>query len=111
VAYDSDVEAVCRLIQETVRGVEGILKEREIDVLLVELGDSALILQVRWWIDSYVHTSPTIDRVHRTLLKALDEAGVDLPYNTQDVHLKLGAQEMRLLARGMKFGDDVDSGP
>jgi small-conductance mechanosensitive channel len=67
--------------------VPGVLPYAEIEVLYDEVGDSAMILCVRWWIESYADARRRRDQVHRALQKALDAAGIELPYPTQTLHL------------------------
>jgi small-conductance mechanosensitive channel len=87
IAYGSDIEVARRIIVDTVRQVEGVLPEEPVDVLYIEMGDSARILRVRWWIVSYVDTRQVLDRVHTTMERALDEAGVEMPFPTQSINL------------------------
>jgi small-conductance mechanosensitive channel len=89
IGYGSDIEAVRKLMTDTVRQVEGVLPDQPVDVLYNEVGDSAMIFRVRWWIESYTDTRRVIDRVHTALQIALDQAGVDLPYPTQTLKLEL----------------------
>ena len=88
VAYGTEIEAAERLIIDTVRQVPGVLREEEVEVLYDEMGDWAMILRVRWWIESYADTRRMYDRVHRALQDALDEAGIEMPFPTQTLHLE-----------------------
>ena len=54
VGDDTDLEVARRLIVDTVRGVEGVLADRPIDALYIEMGSSGVIFRVRWWIETYV---------------------------------------------------------
>jgi small-conductance mechanosensitive channel len=89
IGYGSDIEAVRKLMTDTVGQVEGVLPDQPVDVLYNEVGDSAMIFRVRWWIESYADTRRVIDRVHTALQIALDKAGVDLPFPTQTLKLEL----------------------
>jgi small-conductance mechanosensitive channel len=89
VGYGADLEAARRIIIDTVRQVEGVLPDKPVDALYIEMGDSARILRVRWWIESYVETRQMVDRVHTAMERALDEAGVEMPFPTQSINLRL----------------------
>jgi small-conductance mechanosensitive channel len=89
VAYGTEIEMARRLIIETVLKVEGVLQEEPVDALYIEMGDSAIIFRVRWWIGSYEDTRRMFDRVHTTLQQALDEAGVESPFPTQTLNVQL----------------------
>jgi small-conductance mechanosensitive channel len=88
IGYGTDIERVRQIIIDTVREVEGVLPERPVDALYVEMGDSAMIFRVRWWIESYADTRQMYDSIHTALQEALDAAGVEMPYPTYDVMIR-----------------------
>jgi small-conductance mechanosensitive channel len=87
IGYGQDIEYVRKIIHDTVREIPGILKEKPVDALYNEMGDSSMTFRVRWWIKSYEDTRRIYDRVNTALQNALDEAGVDMPFITYDVNL------------------------
>jgi len=89
VGYGSEIEKVRNIIIDTVQHVEGVLQDMPIDALYIEMGDSAMVFRVRWWIESYVDTRRMFDRVHTALQQALDAAGIDLPFPTQTLDVRL----------------------
>jgi small-conductance mechanosensitive channel len=99
IAYGTDVERVRRVIIDALRHVEAVLPDRPVDALYVEMGESAMIFRVRWWIESYVDTRRVIDRVHTVLQKALDEAGIVSPYPTQNLNFRVEPEMAAQLAR------------
>jgi small-conductance mechanosensitive channel len=93
IGYGADIERVRQIMIDTVRGIEGVLPDRPVDALYVEMGDSAMIFRVRWWIESYRDTRQMYDSIHTALQEALDAAGVDMPYPTYDVIVKAEGPE------------------
>ena len=87
VGYGQDIEDVRQVIIDAVRNVEGVLPDKPIDALYVEMGPSAMTFRVRWWIESFVDTRRMFDRVNTALQKALDEAGVSMPFDTMDINI------------------------
>jgi small-conductance mechanosensitive channel len=87
VAYGTDIERAEQLIVDAVRQVPGIVPDAEIEVLYDEMGDSAMVLGIRWWIESYVNARRSRDQVHRALQTSFDDAGIEMPYPTQSLHL------------------------
>ena len=65
-----------------------------------------MVFRVRWWIESYEDTRRVYDRVNTTLQKALDEAGIESPYRTFDINVKLGPEELDRLAGSSKESPD-----
>jgi MscS family membrane protein len=92
IAYGTDVEFVRQLIVDTVSRVEGVLPEMGVDALYMEMGDSAMIFRVRWWIETYADTRRMEDRVNTALQKAFDQNGIVSPYPTQTVILQKGTR-------------------
>jgi len=87
VGYGQDIEKVRKIIVDTVSQVEGVLRDKPVDALYVEMGASAMTFRVRWWIHSYVDTVRMFDRVNSHLQEALDEAGVAMPFDTYDINI------------------------
>ena len=108
IAYGSDLDEVRTVLKAAVRGVEGVLPDKPVDALLVELGDSALKFSVRWWIDSYTDTSFIDDAVHSAILGGLAAAGIESPLTAYDIHLKLPPGEAKKYLRELR-DDDADS--
>lgn len=88
IAYGSDIEKARNVMVNAVERVEGVLKDRPVEALFLEFGDSALIFRVRWWLDSYVDTRRMFDRVNTSLYQALEEENIELPFPQLDVNLK-----------------------
>jgi len=87
IGYGSDIEEVRQLIVETVRQVEGVLPDKPVDSLYIEMGESDMIFRVRWWIESYEDTRRMYDRVNTALQKAFDAHGIDTPYPIRTMNL------------------------
>jgi small-conductance mechanosensitive channel len=87
IGYGQDIELVRKVLVDAVRKVEGVLLDKPVDALYVNMGDSAMIFRVRWWIHSYVDTRRMFDRVNTTLQSALDAAGIKCPFNALDIRI------------------------
>ena len=90
IGYGTDIEEARRIIIDTVRQVPDVLPGRPVDALYNQMGESAMIFRVRWWIESYEDTIRIYDRVHTALQQALDAAHIDMPFPTQTVNLNVG---------------------
>jgi small-conductance mechanosensitive channel len=93
VAYGTDIELARRIMIEAVRQVPSILPDKPVDALYIEMGDSAMIFRVRFWIESYVDARRVIDRVHTALQGAMDAAGIQSPFPSQNLYLHLERDE------------------
>ena len=89
VAYGTDIEQARKVIVEAVRKVEGVLTDHPVEALFLEFGDSALIFRVRWWLESYIDTRRMFDSVNTAIYKALNEAGIEIPFPQRVVTHKM----------------------
>jgi small-conductance mechanosensitive channel len=89
--YGEDMDRATDVFQEAIRGVEGVLDDPAPEVLAEDLGDSALMLAARFWVNQETHA---LFVVHSDVVQAIKEAaereGIDLPYPIQTVRLEGG---------------------
>ena len=88
VAYGTDSGQLQRVVEGAVRGVEGVLPERPVDVVFRAFGDSARQVRVQWWVDDVNHQDLVLNQVNAAIEQALDGAGIELPHQTYDLNLK-----------------------
>jgi MscS family membrane protein len=87
VGYGEDIEKVRQILVDTVSQVEGVISYQPVEALVVSMGEYAITMRVRWWIQSYVDTHRMFDRVYTTLRGALDEAGIEIPTGIYDINI------------------------
>jgi len=92
IGYGTNIEKARKLMVDTVSELDVVLKDKPIDALYIEMGDSAMIFRVRWWIESFADTRRVVDQVHTALQNALDEAGIESPFPTQSINLQVNPQ-------------------
>ena len=107
IGYGTDIATARRIIFETVRQVDGVLPDKPVDALYHEMGDSAMIFRVRWWIESYEDTRRVIDRVNTALQEALDAAGIEMPYPTHVSKLHVDSDTTDRLSKAFR-GESPD---
>ena len=95
VAYGTDLRVVRTEITEALQNLEGVIPEKPVDILFLEFGDSAMILRVRWWIESYVDARRSADRVNEAIYLALEAAGIELPNPMITIELKNKGQQQK----------------
>jgi len=95
VAYGSDINQVRKVIKETVRGVEGVLPDKPVAIFFLKFGDSARLVRVQWWIESYKKENPVLDKVNAALEAALAKAGIEMPFDTYNLNVKLEGNNNR----------------
>lgn len=87
VGYDADIKKAKEVLNKMLREDEKTLKSREMLVFVDELGDSSIRLNVRCWFVNEDYWEGKW-RITENCKYALDEAGIEIPYNQLDVHMK-----------------------
>ena len=81
VAYDVDLDAAQKVIPEAVEGLDVIERDRPVQVFAREFNSSSVDFTVRWWAGSQpLEMHKTRDEVIRAVKKALDNAGMEIPF-------------------------------
>ena len=80
VGYDADLDKAIEVIKSTADGDDRIKSDPEGPwAKVTELGDSAVNIQLRLWCDANDYRPIKADMSYR-IKKALDKAGIDIPY-------------------------------
>ncbi len=102
IAYGTDIEKLRTLIKETILKLDFVLTEKPVDVLYTDMGDSAMIFRVRWWIESYVDHRQSTDNVHTVLQAVFEKNGIESPFPTQTINMLLESKTVEKLAEESK---------
>ncbi|MCH2547192.1 MAG: mechanosensitive ion channel family protein [Alphaproteobacteria bacterium] len=87
IGYGDDIEEACEIIKRVLHEIEGIKHDPEPEALPWDLAPSWVTVRARWWTDS--SRSALVNTQAQAIMKikyALDDAGIDMPYDTK-VHL------------------------
>jgi len=84
--YPADLDTVRSVLEQAAAQVPGQLADRAPQVFLSDLGDSSINWQVRVWCDP-VNYWDVWQATTRQVKKALDDAGIGIPFPQMDVHL------------------------
>lgn len=83
------------VLEETVRGVEGVLEDKPVNILFTGFGDSAMDFRVRWWVSSPGEKRAVTDAVCAAIQQAAEEKGIDMPNPTYALEntIRFGAED------------------
>jgi small-conductance mechanosensitive channel len=99
VHHDSDVRKVIALCEAAARETERVLADPEPKCLLIEFGESALKLQLRFWIaDAQNGVQNVKSEVLLKIWEKFKAEHVEVPYPQRDVHVRstdLGSRSQR----------------
>jgi small-conductance mechanosensitive channel len=108
IAYGTDIKTARQIITETIRRVEGVLPEKSVDVLCHEMGESGMVLRVRWWIGNYDDTAFVRNRVIEAIQAALDENGLAIAYPIRDLDLRVTPETVTKLSKAFRESEEKD---
>ena len=84
IGYGDDVDEACRVILEAVAGCEGVAEDPAPEALPWDLAASWVTIRARWWTRS---PRAEVVRTHACVIqavkRALDEARIDMPFETR----------------------------
>ena len=90
--YGQDVNHALHVFRETIQGVEGVLDDPEVSLLVETLGDSSLQIAARFWVSQKTHGLFKVhSQVVRAINRAAEDENIDLPYPVQTVRLEQAA--------------------
>jgi small-conductance mechanosensitive channel len=89
--YGEDVDRAIQLFLDVIQGVDGVLSDPVPTVLVDSLGDSALTLAARFWVNQTSHGLLDVQSaVVQAIKEIAEEHEIDLPYPTQTLRLEGG---------------------
>lgn len=101
VAYDVDLDAARQIIMDAVKSCAMVDSAQKVEVFAKEFADSAITFLVRWWAGSKpVDAHASRDQVIRAVKRALDDAGMEIPFPYRTLTFK----EPLLLGRDTNGG-------
>ena len=87
IAYSADLDQARQILIDAGKDVQGVLQDPQTEVLVQDLGDSAVILEIRFSAKGEDIWAAT--RAYRQAAKvALDQAGIEIPFPQTTVHYR-----------------------
>jgi small conductance mechanosensitive channel len=86
IGYDDDIRQAKDILEKLITSDDRILKEPAHLIVVSNLGDSAVDITTRSWVNAADYWGVHFDLLEKGKL-ALDEAGINIPYPQQDVHV------------------------
>ena len=86
IGYGDDIDAARAIILSALEAAPDVAPDPKADVVVVDLGPSAVLLRARWWTMSRMSDGLNAqDRVLTRVKRDLTAAGIDLPFPTHQV--------------------------
>jgi len=88
VAYGSDVDRVCEVLERTAVELEHICADPSPRVRMRGFGDSSLDFELLCWIDEPVLRGKLSHELYMAVYKAFAREGIEIPFPQRDLHVK-----------------------
>lgn len=87
IGYGDDIATAKQIILDVLQGQNDVLSDPAPEALVVDLADSTINIRARWWINSPLRADvvTSYDLVLEQSCNRLVDAGIDLPFPTQQV--------------------------
>jgi len=95
VAYGSDIERVLEIITACALEHPRVLSTPKPAALFLAHGDSSLDFELRAFVPDIDDRMSTISDLNKAINNELDEAGIEIPFPQNDLHLKTVSPEVR----------------
>jgi len=101
VAYDSDIHRARELMIEAAASVDRVISHPRPVCLLTDFGDSAVILEIRFWIsDPQNGVRNVTSEVLLAVWDRFHEHGIGIPFPQRDLHIKSSEPGVFTVAQG-----------
>ncbi len=88
VAYGNDPERVLEVLGSVLGQFEDVLKDPKPFISFDGFGDSSLDFTIRFWTNDFAIGLRLKSKVSIAIYKALNEAGIEIPFPQRDLHLR-----------------------
>ncbi len=89
IGYDDDVDGALALLMGLLDGDARVLDDPEPVVVVMELGDNAVIIKLRAWTESGDYWATVWD-LNKAIKNELQAAGYSIPFPQRDIHIVSG---------------------
>lgn len=111
IGYSDNIGLACDVIRDAIAGVGGVFADPAPEALPWDLAASWVTIRARWWTSSTQSDETHVRaRVIQAVKEALDEAGIDMPFETQ-VHLFHDQTQEAERKRDTQRKEPRESGP
>jgi small-conductance mechanosensitive channel len=85
IQYGSDIRQVQEIIAEALAEIPQVLKDKPVEVLLIEFGESGLIFRVRWWVVTQTDFYAMSNLVNLAMIDTLGKVGIEISFTTYNI--------------------------
>ncbi len=92
VAYGSDVDEVCQLLETIAANHDSVCKDPAARVRMRGFGDSSLDFELLCWVNQPSERGLVTHELYMKIYKSLNEAGIEIPFPQRDLWVRDGGE-------------------
>ena len=103
ISYNGDIPSITKVLEDTIRGVEGVMDDKPVNVLFTGFGDAGMDIRVRWWVKSPGDKRSVTHRVCSAIQDITVEKNIDMPNKTYSLvnTLKINPEDLDELSQSL----------
>ena len=103
ITYNGDIPSITKILEDTVRGVEGVMEDKPVNVLFTGFGDAGMDIRVRWWVKTAGDKRSVTHRVCAAIQDITVEKSIDMPNKTYSLvnTIKVSSEEADRLSQAL----------
>lgn len=110
VAYGENVDEARKVIDQAVQSCDTITKDKPVQIFAQEFADSSINFEVTWWCGSQpVDVRRSRDQVVAAVKRALDEAGIEIPFPYRTLTFKEPLRMLNARSRSKDRESDANA--
>ena len=86
ISYEDDISKAKQVLLQIIEHSEYVIREQEAQVFVSELGDSSVVMGLRWWVQTEQYL-PALWQMNEQIKNEFDRAGLHIPFPQMDVHV------------------------
>jgi small-conductance mechanosensitive channel len=111
VAYGTDPRRVLELLEEVARATPGVAAEPVPNIVFMGFGASSLEFSIRAWTKDFGDWVNIRSQLTVRIYEALQQAGIEIPFPQQDLHLRSVSADAAAQLNAGKAGAATGAGP
>ncbi len=91
VEYGSNPDKVKKVVVDCIKSIDKVIKNNKnkpIEVLFLNMGDSALEFRARFWVKDYTEKLETKEKAVNKIYKTLNKSKIGIPFPTRTIYMK-----------------------
>lgn len=87
VSYDSDLEAARKQLLDSMKKINGIVKDSDQNVSLIKFGNFSVEFEMGFWVEDFKKKGEVLNDLNFEIARRFKKEGIKIPYPTYDINI------------------------